>query len=362
MRMLQSLDSGWLNQSHARLVAAGNWGELPLFSELEHPAVQACHTYTPQSASDRFTRHEECTTAAGYLVVEARDKSKGPGWRTAITRHHGTDWAVFAAPHDAFHRTAPQRFAKSRADVEPTQDDIDVRDYKTGEAARTEVLRVWKEELARTTLAAFRDAWAAGSGVHHVSLPEPPTDFLPGGFSAVGATLDFELVHYGTDAGGDDVPIAPAGDAVVEVVLHLGHPLDVNDPISILLMTSVLPVIVNDTSRWSREALYSKPNGELVHQATLSGIEVERILFAAELEGELAEGLPEARPTSFAHYVNGSTIVESVVSGKPMRSACRKWLVSQQNTDGMDICPECVDQLPDISQVKEMLRQRILNP
>src|SRR5690606_10998551 len=120
-------------------------------------------------------------------------------WRTAIIHHDGTAWAVFADAHDAFHRTAPMQFASSRAEVEPTQADIDIRGHKTGKAAREKLLLKWKEELARTTLAAFRDAWSTGSEVHQVALPEPPDIFLPSGYTAVGATLDFELVHYGND-------------------------------------------------------------------------------------------------------------------------------------------------------------------
>ncbi len=358
--MLSSLKSGWTNTTHESLVTAMKWKLLPPFSELGHPAIQACQGFESNHQSGRFTRHESATRAAGYPVFEARDTRKGPGWRTAIIRFDDAYWAVFADTHKTFHSTVAARFKHDRTDLEPTPDDIDWRRYKEGEAVTKEEVREWRRDVVRATLLVFRRAWSNADHSASVTLPEPPVSVMPEGVARIGAKIDVELLMAEDDERGASGGVKPAdAGAVVEVVLAITPPVHVTDPISDQLIQTVLPTIAPDEDRWTGSAIYSK-GGELLHSTLLSANELEQLLFAAEFEGETAGHIPKARPTSHAHYVSASTIVESVVSGRPMRSACGIWLVSRRNPDGMDVCEKCVEQLPDVSVVKELLKHRIL--
>ena len=358
--MLSSLKSGWTDTTHESLVASKKWKLLPPFSELGHPAIQACHGFESNQQSDRFTRHESATQAAGYAVFEARDTRKGPGWRTAIIRFDDAYWAVFANTHKSFHSTVAARFKHDRINLEPTPDDIDWRRYKNGEAVTKEEVSVWRKDVVRATLSVFREAWSDAEHSASVTLPEPPASVMPKGVARIGAKIDVELLVADDDDGeaSGSAESVDAG-AFVEVVLAITPPVHVTDPISDQLMQTVLPTIAPDEDRWTGSAIYSK-GGQLLHSTLLSANEVEQLLFASELKSETAGQIPKSRPTSHAHYVSASTIVESVVSGRPMRSACGIWLVSRRNPDGMDVCEKCVEQLPDVSVVKELLMRRIL--
>ena len=358
--MLEDLKSGWTNADHASAVARKEWKELPLFSELEHPAVQICQEYDSSVASDRYSIHRSATKAAGFKVVEARDKSVGPGWRTAIVKYLDENWAVFADTHNNFHRSAPVQFKnKGRSAVMPTQGDVDIRKFKLAQQGTRDEVNFWRAGLVRATLSVFAQAWRSKRFSASISLPEPPAHLLPDGVRVLGATLDIELLRDGDDGCSVEAFVPPGDDMFVEVILALSPPLHVSDPISDSLLVTVLPAITRQEDRWTRNANYSKDNGQLLCNAILTFAEVERLLFASEVEGELIDGIPEPQPTSVCHYVNGSSIVDSVVNKTPMRSACGMWLVSSQNPAGMDVCEKCIEELPDFSAVKDLLRQRI---
>ena len=184
---------------------------------------------------------------------------------------------------------------------------------------------------------------------------------MPPGITRIGATLEIELLRDGNNSDeDDDLNVAADGEILVEVILQLSPPAHVTDPISDQLMLTVLPTIALNEDRWAGSAVYGK-DGKLFHTVVLSVAEVERLLFAVEVEGEFKDGIPEAQPSSRAHYVSAAAIVDSVVNGSPMRSACSVWLVSRQDPDGLEVCEKCIEQLPDASMVREILRRRILD-
>jgi hypothetical protein len=357
--MLRELGSGWADRAQESMVRAARWKDLPPFDELEHPAIQSTRLFDENPENARFTRHEGATRAAGYSVVEARDKAKGPGWRTAIITTEGESWAVYADTHDDFHRSVESKFKAIRAQLEPTKDDQDWRRFKSNEQAAREALSTWREGIVRNTLAAFGEAWASTELSVVKSLPEPPSAMLPAGLSQLNASIDIELLRESDDDGGDLGKIEPQDDSMfVEVILHIAPQLNHGDPIADQVMKTVLPAIVAGEDRW--QASYTK-SGALTHTVVLSGEELERLLFAGEVEGELSIGVAEPQPTTKAHYVSASTIVDSVVNGSAVRSACGVWLVSRQNPEGMPVCEKCVEQLPDMSFVKELLTRRLLD-
>src|SRR5680860_94442 len=122
-RLLAGLKTGWTDPEHARLVAQKSWAELPLLSQLSHPAIAICQGYDPDVNSGAYSLHRESTKRAGFTVIEARDKSVGPGWRTAIVKNEDEFWAANAESHDAFHRSSPAQFKQHRTDMLPTKED-----------------------------------------------------------------------------------------------------------------------------------------------------------------------------------------------------------------------------------------------
>ena len=356
-RMLAGLKSGWTDPEQARLVAEKRWTELPPLSQLSHPAIAICQGYDPAVNSGAYSIHLESTKRAGFTVVEARDKSVGPGWRTAIVKHEDEFWAAYADSHDAFHKSSPAQFKKHKTDMLPTKDDIDRRKYMLAHEEINADQRQWRADLVRATLSAFAEAFAnAPTYSAKIMLPEPPSSLLKESLT-VGAEVSFELL---VPEGGASGTLFPLDDEMeIEIVLTLGPAMHITTPITDTIMSTVLPSIARNEDRWTRDATYSRFDDNLVAVAHLNSAEVEQLLYAAEVDGELSGGIPETAPSTLAHYVSASTIVDSVVYKAPMRSACGTWLVSSQDPTGMEVCPKCVDQLPDMSAMRDMLRQRI---
>lgn len=61
--------------------------------------------------------------------------------------------------------------------------------------------------------------------------------------------------------------------------------------------------------------------------------ELERLL-----EGELTEDGDHDR---FAHYVKKEKILESAMSGKPVRALCGKKWIPGRDPDRFPVCPDC---------------------
>lgn len=355
IHMLRDLRSGWTDAAQAALVAHSQWNQLPPFDELHHPAIRNCRDYDPSTLSKRFQPHKAASKNAGYLVIEARDKSKGPGWRTAIVNAEGQFWAVFAAPHDAFHKQVADRFkGDNRKQTEPTQDDIDVRALVLSRISTERALRAWKESLVRATLSVFREAWRAEELSAEIELPEPPQTLLPPGISQVDARIGIQLVR------GEEVLAAltrsnMADEVLTEILITLTPPVRAGDPIADQIIRTVLPVLDVNEDHWVKDSIYTK-DGSILFPSALRTNQVAQALFAAEVEGDNHLDVGELQPTALAHYVSASSIVDSIVNGQPMRSACGIWLVSRQDPDGMDVCDECIEQLPIVSAVRELLR------
>lgn len=61
-----------------------------------------------------------------------------------------------------------------------------------------------------------------------------------------------------------------------------------------------------------------------------------------ELEELLEDSeLDEGDHDKFAHYVRKEQIIESAVTGKPVRALCGKKWLPNSNPDRFPVCPEC---------------------
>lgn len=345
MRMLTQLKSGWADTTQREAIARRDWSALPAFDQLSHPALQSCVDYDDNPVGPRYTRHEGATSAAGYTVVEARDKGKGPGWRTAIIEKSGLNWAVYAAPHDEFHRSVAAKFSsRTRADVEPTEEDAALRKLKAAEATFKIELDEWRRELVEISLTVFKQCWDESGALQGIALPEPPTSLLPPGLSSLEATIEIEFAM-------SDSLSEPA---ITELVLRLGPRVQLDEPLTLTIIQTVLPVFAVDEDRWTRTAFYNRSAG-LTLSTELDVDEIARVLFAAEVDAA-GLALTELGPTGYAHYAPKSEIVRSVVDGAPARAACGTWLVSRRIPESCPPCPKCEEHLPDASVVREMLK------
>lgn len=79
---------------------------------------------------------------------------------------------------------------------------------------------------------------------------------------------------------------------------------------------------------------------------TLIEDELERLLEDERTEEQRDEGDHD----KFAHYVRKDQILESAVTGKPVRALCGKKWLPNSNPDRFPICPDCkriYDQMRD---------------
>ncbi|WP_039742667.1 DUF3039 domain-containing protein [Salinibacterium sp. PAMC 21357] len=354
--MLNGLNSGWIDTAQRQLLVEKRFKELPLLSELAHPAVQICQAFDPAVKHSRFSLHRESTKCAGFAVIEGRDKSVGAGWRSAIVSHQNSHWIAFADTHDAFHKSSPAQFKRHGKAMLPTSDDDAV---KALQLSRDQVERMtveWRSSLVRTVITVFAEAWKNGTGHAGADLPEPPPSFLPLDVSAIRAHIKFELLR--DEAVPTDTKEALSEEALVQVILTLSPSVHVSQPIGDTLVNTIMPTLETDEVVWGRNVSYTN-DGDLLCIVELSPSRVEQLLYASEVEGDFELPIAETEPTTVAHYVHQRAIVDSIVLKVPMRSACGAWFVSSQNPASMDVCDRCVDELPNMSAVKELLLRRI---
>lgn len=359
LRLLKSLKSGWTDKAHEALVAQEAWSQLPAFTELVHPAVQICQDFETQPSSDRYEAHQSSSNAAGYAVIEAKDKSRGAGWRTAIIRKSGTVWAVFADGHDKFHSSAANAFgSKRRAGIEPTVKDEAIRKLKIGENEQYLLIADWQRQLVRSVLGLFKDVYLNNHDGQEVcvALPEPPKRFLQDPTSSLDVTVRLSILRNDRTGTFDNAHEEQA--EYVELLIDF-TPWKATSDIVALLQDTILPVIDPREERWTRNsASYSKA-GDLSFSYDMSVARASQIIYAAESEDPQDHEPGEPQKTGSSHYVAASEITASVVDGRPMRSACGFWFVSSRLPDDLPICPACIEDLPDASAVHTMLRQRI---
>lgn len=358
LRLLASLKHGWTDKRHEALVASSAWSEMPPFSQLGHPAIQVCQDFSDNPASDKYEEHKGSTRTAGYKVVEARDTSKGPGWRTAMINMHGTTWAVFADTHNKFHASAPNAF-KRKQYLEPSEDDITIREIKLKEDETYAAIENWQREMVRTMLDLFRDAYLSeGTEGCEVTklIPEPPTDLLPAGVDGLNANITLTVMRDGDEDCSFDEAHKEQDDAI-ELGISF-EPWKVDEILKDLILSAVLPVIDPDEERWTKDAGYYSKNGDLCFSYFISVARASQLIYSAESDEQTEEAPKEPQATQSAHYVARTEIVASVVEKRAIRSVCGFWFVSSRVPDGFPICEECIDALPEASAVHRFLRQR----
>jgi hypothetical protein len=358
LRLLTSLKNGWTDKHHEALVARNAWSELPSFDKLGHPAIQVCQDFADNPGSNKYEEHKASTRTAGYKVIEARDSSKGPAWRTAMINMLGTTWAVFADTHDKFHASAPNAFKRKKY-VEPDDDDVAIRKLKLGEAETYEAIENWQRDMVRTMLDIFRDAYileGPEGGEVTEPIPEPPVNLFPEGASSLNASITLTVMRDSDeDCSFDDAH--EEQDDAIELGISF-DPWKVDEVLKDLILSTVLPVIDPDEERWTKDAGYYGKNGDLCFSYYISVARASQLIYSAESDGQVDEAPKEPQATQFAHYVVRNEVVASVVEKRAIRSVCGFWFVTSRVPDGFPICEECADALPDASAVHTFLKQR----
>lgn len=357
MRLLKSLQSGWTNPAHESSVKRQAWNELPLFSDLGHPALQACQDFEANPGSKKYTEHQASTRHAGYKVIEARDLSKGPGWRTAVIRMFDTAWAVFADAHDKFHTSAANAFRESRrGETEPTVFDINIRAIKLQETEQAALIASWQRQLIRSVLDLFKEDYLSTDKNVDVSvkLPEPPDCLLQSDSRALGLEIRVAVVHDDRESSLEEDEQEP--EALVEILVSFA-PWSADEEVQNLVLTTVLPVIDPWEEKWTREAASYDKNGNMSFSYDMSVARASQLIFAAESEDDRYFEPEDPQPTQQAHYIVRGELAASVVECRPIRSVCGLWFVSSRVPDGLPICRDCMEGLPDASFVRALLDQ-----
>lgn len=358
LRLLASLKHGWTDKQHESLVARSAWSEMPAFNKLGHPAVHACQDFSDNPSSEKYEEHKGSTKTAGYKVIEARDTSKGPAWRTAMINMLGTTWAVFADTHNKFHATAPNAF-KRKQYLEPTEDDITIRAIKLAEDATYAEIENWQREMVRTMLDLFRDAYileGPEGGEVTKAIPEPPVNLLPAGVDGLNASITLTVMRDAEEDCSFDEAHKDQDDAI-ELGISF-EPWKVDELLKDLILSAVLPVIDPDAERWTKDAGYYSKNGDLCFSYYISVARASQLIYSAESSEQTEEAPREPQATQSAHYVVRTEIIASVVEKRAIRSVCGFWFVSSRVPDGFPICEECIEALPEASAVHRFLRQR----
>lgn len=60
-----------------------------------------------------------------------------------------------------------------------------------------------------------------------------------------------------------------------------------------------------------------------------------------ELEERVEQNVDEGDHDRFAHYVKKEDILESAVTGKPVRALCGKKWVPSRDPEKFPVCPDC---------------------
>ena len=319
--------------------------------------MQACQDLESNPGSRKYSEHQASTRTAGYKVLEARDLSKGPGWRTAIIRMFDTAWAVFADAHDKFHASAPNAFKESRrGETEPTAHDITIRAIKLQEAEQAELIASWQRGLVRSMLELFREAYLSRDEDVHVmaKLPEPPNSLLPAGGSALNLGIGLTIVH--DDRVSQLAEERQQPEALVEILISFA-PWSVDENLQNLVLTTLLPVIDPWQEKWTRDAACYDKSGNLSFSYDISVARASQLIFAAESTDDAYFEPEEPQPTQHAHYIVCSELAASVVECRPIRSVCGLWFVSSRVPDGLPICSDCTEGLPDASIVRALLER-----
>lgn len=299
------------------------------------------------------------------MVWEARDKSQGVGWRTAIIVKHELTWAVFASAHDKFHARASAAFGKARiAQTEPDKNDVALRKLKLDKGQQAERVDAWQKELVWAVLRLFKDAYtsAGDANTSEVTLPEPPIEIR----GPQTGPLDMKLrIHVVRDEATDNNSFAEAhlqDVGLVELVIEF-DPWKMGDDLGTTIMTTILPVFDQRQDAWSKDAAsYTRDDTGLYFMCDISAVRASQIIYAAESPNG-ADVMPrDPVPTEFAHFVPGGSITASVVKGSSMVSACGLWIVSSRDPRKFPVCPECEESLPDASLARSTLRSYRTRP
>ena len=72
-----------------------------------------------------------------------------------------------------------------------------------------------------------------------------------------------------------------------------------------------------------------------------TGLEPFSDLLTKQTEEEVREELEDGDHERFSHYVRKEKIVESAVTGKPVRALCGKKWVPSRDPEKFPICPTC---------------------
>lgn len=357
IRFLKSLSSGWTDPSHESSVKREAWNELPLLTDLGHPALQVCLDFVTNPGGKKYCEHKASTKQAGYKVFEARDLSKGPGWRTAIIRIQDVAWAVFADAHDKFHASAPNAFRGSRrADLEPNVFDLSLRKIKLDEASTSALIESWQRELIHTVLELFKSGYLMKKGHTelHTSLPEPPACLLREDNLSLNLEVRLNILHDDREEVLEEEE--QKVDALVELELRF-TPWAADEELENTIITTLLPILNPREEVWTSKAASYDKSGSLSLTYDISVERASQLIFAAESDDNSYTDPQPAQQTHQAHYIVGGELAASVVECRPIRSVCGVWFVSSRVPDGLPICADCIEALPDASLVHEMLHE-----
>lgn len=355
-QLLSNLKTGWTNRDHEKLVTREDWPNLPPFDELQHPAIQAAQGYASNPSSDKFKEHKEATRVAGYKVIEARDRSKGPGWRTALINMHDATWAVFADHHDKFHNSVGAAFSNKNS-LEPTDRDVAIRKIKLTESQSVVAIENWQRQMIRAFLDLFHEAYVLGdkdlASITKV-LPEPHSSLLGQEGEKLNVTVSLTVVR--DTNGPQDFDDAHQGETdEIEVGLDFS-PWKIKEEFKDLILTTILPVLDPDEHKWSSHSAYYDKDNNMCFSFSLSAAKVSQLIFAAEFDGDSNLTPVEPQPTPFAHYAEAGEITASIVEKRTIRSLCGFWFVASRLPDDLPLCRECYDALPEASNARRLLK------
>lgn len=353
MRLLKSLTDGWADVSEKSKVVGGDWKNLPLLSELGHPAVEICQDVESNPNSPKYELHRAASSAAGYRVIEAKDRSVGAGWRSAIIQREDVSWIVFADKHDRFHKTVADRFgADSRIGIEPTDQDIALRKLKLAEVKTQALVGQWKRELIEAVLNAFKEAFELipGGGEVVCLLPYPPASLVQPGAQdfqiklVVSVTAEYTAQEIRSMMDGDHADTVLAGISLkFDAWKTLGGVGEEGSPLQHILLQTVLPVLDMREETWDKEpSAYYGLDGSLNFDIEMTLLSAMQIVYAAENTGSPStEVAAECARSNVGHFVTRQALFEALETQKPLRAVCGYWFVPSRFPDQYPVCSDC---------------------
>lgn len=294
-----------------------NLATLPPLDTIDHPLTKHCATQFDNRANAGHERIKSAVTVVAF-------KAKSGPWRAAVyIDDEGQPWIIDVGRR---HDDDPSDFyrlfaAKDHQSLLPTADDL--RQLKLERATR--LLEAWERSVRSTAVTAVAAACKAPDNKCKLPVQDPK--------GALAGHLTVEVERLAADTA--DAHEYPAG---IIVSIDLGG--WANGPLSRAAMREVARVVAPSEDSWDAEP---QSDGTMRHVATVTEVRLRQIEAASEVDDShaIVATPPVIAPTSNAHYVGKSTIVDAVVNGDAVRGLCGRWFVPKHDPGDLPICLTC---------------------